>query len=29
VKLAVSEENGDVLLEPGDDVHLINSEAVA
>jgi nitrite reductase/ring-hydroxylating ferredoxin subunit len=29
VKPAVSEENGDVLLEPGDDVHLINSEAVA
>lgn len=28
VKLAVREENGDVLLEPGDDIHLINPEAV-
>jgi hypothetical protein len=27
VKLAVSEKNGDVLLEPGDDIHLINSES--
>ena len=29
VKLAVSEKNGDVLLEPGNDVHLINSEVVS
>ena len=29
VKLAVSEQNGDVLLEPGDDIQLINSGAVA
>ncbi|WP_096360502.1 Rieske (2Fe-2S) protein [Sulfuricaulis limicola] len=28
VKLAVREENGDVLLEPGDDIHLIDPEAV-
>lgn len=27
VKLAVSEKNGDVFLEPGDDIHLMNSES--
>jgi nitrite reductase/ring-hydroxylating ferredoxin subunit len=27
VKLAVSEQNGDVLLEPGDDIQLIDSGA--
>jgi nitrite reductase/ring-hydroxylating ferredoxin subunit len=29
VKLAVREQNGDVFLEPGDDIHLINSGAVS
>jgi nitrite reductase/ring-hydroxylating ferredoxin subunit len=29
VKLAVSEQNGDVLLEPGDDIQLIDSGAAA
>lgn len=27
VKLAVTEINGDVLLKPGDDIHLMNSES--
>ena len=28
VKLPVIEENGDICLKPGDDIHLINSDAV-